>query len=787
MKFFLSFLLCFTLLSSKALFSSDSQPYESLRIEKLEFVVGKEHDKTQEASIRARMKTKEGGLFSQSDFDEDLKVLAKEFDHVDSTIDVKDNKLHITLKIALKPTIRNISFVGNHAVESYKLQKELDIFPASVFDRSQFNKAFHKLKNYYVKKGYFEAELDYAVKKDEKTGDVDIEISINEGRSGRIQEIIFHNFTKKEEEELSELILTKEYCFFTSWLTGEGTHKPDVFRHDELTVLNYLHNEGYADAKVETKIYEAKSKDRIIIELDANKGELYHFGEIVLAGEKIFSESELLKILPFTRGDDYSPEKVREGAKAIFDAYGRRGYIDALVTPEVKLVEGKYVYNVHIDIVEGERYRVGLIKVFGNTKTESSVILHESLMTPGEVFDTTLLQKTEERLRNVGFFSNVNVYAVKSKEGLAKEANFRDVHIEVEENPTTANFRTHIGYSTDVKSITGGIGVSESNFNSKGIPHIFSRGLKGLRGGGEYLGFNAIFGSRQSSYTLSWTKPYFLDTPWAIGMDLSKSKNSYASNDYSIKTYSLQLFASYNLNAFLKFGTHYRLNHSFIKLKGIRHTRRNHKLIHESRNGGLISAVGTDLSYNSTNHPILPTKGLRSSISAEYAGLGGDHTFLNFAYLNANFWSPYKGAVLRTRGNLQFIQTLGRTNPSDLPLAERLYIGGEQTIRGFHYNSVGPKFRDKKRTIRGGTSEVLLSADYTQYLFKKLDVFVFFDAGNVYFKEFHLGKLRASYGYGIKIKFSENSIPLVIGLGYPMNPKHKEDVKHFFLSFGSNF
>ena len=139
------------------------------------------------------------------------------------------------------------------------------------------------------------------------------------------------------------------------------------------------------------------------------------------------------------------------------------------------------------------------------------------------------------------------------------------------------------------------------------------------------------------------------------------------------------------------------------------------------------------------------------------------------------------------KGNLQFIKTFGGTKLQDMPLAERLYLGGEHSIRGYVYNRVGPKFKDKDRTIRGGFSEILLSGEYEQYLFKQLDAFVFFDAGNVYFDEFHVDYLRYSTGFGIKLKIAEHSAPIIIGMGYPLNPSNKMDVKRFFLSFGTSF
>ncbi|MDB6081568.1 MAG: putative outer membrane protein Omp85 [Chlamydiia bacterium] len=765
-----------------------AESYDNVRIQKVEIVVSNKEDSNEVASIRGRMKTKEGNLFSQTDFDEDLKSLAKEFDTIVPTVNVVDDKIVVGLRITPKPIINSITVKGNKAVILSRLEKELGIRRGAVYDRAQFNKAFHKLKNYYVRKGYFEAELNYGIKRDEENNKVDIEIQIQEGRSGRIKEIIFRNFSKKERHDILDQMHTKEYFILTSWATDEGTHKPEVLRMDELTILNYLHNQGYADAKVDTKIEQADANNRINIVITANKGELYHFDDWKVEGAKVLTSKEVAALMPFKKGDPYSPEKVSEASKLISENYGRRGYVDVMVSPQASLVEGKRCYNGTFFIEEGERFRVGLIKVSGNTKTEASVILHESLLSPGEIFDATLLNKTEERLRNVGYFSSVNVYAVKAKEQAPGAANFRDVHIEVAENPTTANFRASIGYSTNPSQVTGTLGVSEYNFNSKGIPHIFSKGLRGLRGGGEFLGFEATIGSKVRSYTLSWSKPYFLDTQWTIGSDLNKTRNDYASPDYGIKSYSAYFYGRYQLNAFLKFGMHYRIQHSFIKLSDrIHHSRRNHELIRESKNGGLISAVGAEYMYDSTNHPVFATQGLRSTIGAEYAGLGGDHTFAKFNYFNSYFWSLYKGGVFRLRGNLQFIQALGSTHPRDIPLSERLYSGGESTIRGFVYNRVGPKFHDKDRTIRGGMSEVLLSAEFNQYCFKKLDVFAFFDAGNVYFSQFYLGTLRASWGYGIKIKIRENAAPIAIGIGNPINPQSREDVKRFFLSFNTSF
>ena len=120
-----------------------------------------------------------------------------------------------------------------------------------------------------------------------------------------------------------------------------------------------------------------------------------------------------------------------------------------------------------------------------------------------------------------------------------------------------------------------------------------------------------------------------------------------------------------------------------------------------------------------------------------------------------------------------------------MPLAERLYLGGDTSIRGYRYNTVGPQFDDG--SPRGGMTSILGSVEYDQYLFKKLDAFVFFDAGNVSFKQLQIGELRYAAGYGIKLKVFGGGSPIVIGIGYPLNPQSKQDVKNFFFAMGTAF
>ena len=737
------------------------------------------------SNVEKSLKTKEQLPFSNADFDEDLKLLLREFDDVDPKISVEGNRVRVLFLVKKQPVIHSITFQGNKAVTEDTLRKQLSISQGTLLNRAAFNEAVQKIRNYYLKKGYFEAHVQYDIVAS-TAGQVDIVLRIHEGKAGFVDELVFHNFTEKEEKEIENLLMTQPYVWWHSWLTDQGTFYQDVFRHDELTILTYLHNEGYLDAVLDTKVLPSTKKDRIVLDISVQKGEIYRLGTIGFSGNTLFTNDILLKRLNWKEGTVFSQEMVREKTRDLYLLYGGKGYIDASITPESFLREKEHVYDVRFSIEEKQQYRVGLVHISGNKVTDGSVILHECLLVPGDILNINLLSKTEERLKNTGYFKSVNVYALKATELTSSSTiPFRDIHIEVEEQPTTANFTAFVGYST-TESVSGGVGFSESNFKMKGLTNIFKDGYSAVRGGGESLNLNVTVGTKQLSETISWVKPYIFDTPWIFSVDLMNEKNSYSFEEYSIQSRSAVFTGRYPLNPFLKYDLYYRLRKAKNDLHHIKSDDHSGELRRESKIAGTISAIGTGLEYDSTNSPFNPTEGTRSRATVEYAGLFGDHHFSALRYWNTLYWKPFEKGVFTFRGNMDFIQTLFSTKPAHLPLDERLYLGGEMSIRGYRFNTVGPSFRDKNRTPRGGMSSLLLSGEYAYPLWKKLDGFVFFDAGNVYWKEWTLGTLRYSTGFGIKFYITERA-PLTIGLGFPLNPASKRDVQRFFLSIGAAF
>ncbi len=760
-----------------------AEAYESRRVERIDIQAENLPAATSfdPRPVLEKLKTKVGDPFSQLVFDSDLKALSEEYDRIEPQIEVNSGEVFVTIKVWLRPSIRKITWQGNAHIKNSTLRKELGVKPNKTYNRVEFNKKFNKVKEYYVKKGYFESQLSYTTEQVPDSNEVDINITVVEGRAGIIDDIIFSGFSKKEKSKILEMIYTKEYNFFTSWLTGHGVFHEEAIEQDRLTIVNLLQNEGYADAKVDLQITNAEKEGRIIITITAEKGPVFHYGQVTFRGNTLFTDKEIENAFLIHPNEVYSPEKIRNTADSIKDLYGRKGYIETNVQYETDLASDAPIYNVHFDIEEGAAYKIGLIRVFGNEQTQVHVILRESLLTPGETFDSVKLKATQQRLQNIGYFKNVNVYAVRTQDDQILGENYRDVYIEVEEAPT-GHASLFFGLSSG-DGVFGGLDVTETNFNYKGFKRLPKDGPSAMRGGGEYAHAKVTLGSKIRTYLMSWMTPYFRDTLWRTGFEAYVNQSQLEAKKYQIDSVGGSIFASYPLSAYWTVGTKYRAKHATIDVShhGITHQEK------EAHKGtGNTSAVSASLNYDSTDSMIKPHNGLRSYLEAEFAGLGGNFSFLKYSYVNAFYQQLWPHGIMKYRWEARFIQPIWWTAAAkEIPLSERFFLGGENSVRGFRAFDMGPHYK-KTGDPKGGIAYSVLSVEYLHEILKIVDGFVFIDAGSISMKKFNLPHLQLTYGGGLRIEVM-NRMPITVGIGFPVNPQHRKQVQKFYFSMGGQF
>lgn len=796
-----SALLASLFLSSMAAPLWGAELFDEKPVSKIEVVLDSPEPNTtfDPKPVLSSLRTKEGDSFSQLTFDADLKHLSEKYDRVEPTIQLKNGEVVISIHITPKPIIHKINFSGNQRFGTWKLQSELDVEPGTVFQRQDFNKAFNKLKDYYFKRGYFEAELDYSLVPVPDTNQVDVEIHIQEGRPGFIQQITLQGFTKAEAGEIEEQMILKKYYFLTSWLTGSGYFREEALEQDKMTIVNYLHNKGYADAYVDITCEENPASGKLMIEITAHRGAQYHIGNVQIEGNTLISTEEIKARAPLGSGDIYSPEKIRDISQSIKDLYGQKGYIDASVQYETSLRENEPIFDLSFTIEEGQKYKVGLIHIFGNSSTQSNVILRESLLVPGETFDSRKLKATQQRLEAVGYFKSVNVYAVRTAEDAELGDEYRDVYIEVEET-STGNISLFMGFSS-MDNVFGGIDLTERNFNLAHFPYIFKARPSMLRGGGEYFHVRGTAGKKENNVLVSWLNPYVNDSLWRLGVELSQTY-SQLQKHVKVITYGGSVYTSYPLSNYWTAGMRQRLRHSndSLHLDAYDDSQTAAASIEAIKNQldqkGLISAFSGNLGYDSVDNSFRPHRGWRSYFESEVAGIGGNYVFSKLSYINSIYIPIWAKGTLKFRGDFKYLFPFGKTSENGVPYSERFFLGGETNVRGYKPFLLGPvvQVQDQNGTYQdtdtplGGLSSMYLSLEYNQQIFRILDAFAFFDAGSLNFAEMSMEKVRATVGGGLRLDIG-NRTPIMVGWGYAFSQADRENGKTqpFFFSMGGQF
>ncbi len=747
--------------------------------------------------ILSKLKTREGDDFSQLIFDNDLKNLSDEYERVEPSISLKEGKVYITIHVAPKPVIHLLRWNGNTQFKTSTLQKELDIKPNTVFNRQEFNKSFNKVKEYYFKKGYFESQLTYSLVPVPGSNQVDIQIEVFEGRPGYIKKIVLSGFTKSEKDEIVEQMHLKNYNFLTSWLTGTGIYRDEAMEQDRMTILNLLHNKGYADAKVDIQSHEDPNSGKLVIDITAHRGQLYHVGYIQFEGNTLISTDDIKKKSVLAENEIFSPDKVRDTSQSIKDLYGQKGYIDASVQYEMVLKENEPVYDIQFFIDEGQQYKIGLIHIFGNSSTQNNVILRESLLVPGDTFDSRKLKATQQRLEAVGYFKSVNVYAVRSADDCGLGENYRDVYIEVEET-STGNVSLFMGFSS-VDDVFGGLDLTERNFNIKGLAKCVGRSCS-LRGGGEFFHARGTLGKKQNNILLSWMNPYVNDTLWRLGVEVSRTFSELQKH-VDVITYGGSVYTNYPLNNYWTAGMRQRVRYSkdHLSIDPAGNSPAAQASVNKVRGQldqkGLISAFSGNLGYDSVDNPFKPHRGWRSYFEAEFAGIGGKYDFFKISYLNTIYFPVWKKGTLKLRGDFKYIVPFG-SKGDNVPYSERFFLGGENTVRGYKPFLLGPVvelLNDSGQLVPtdtpfGGLSSSMLSLEYNQEIFKMLDIFAFFDVGSVTFGEFAINEIRPTTGIGVRLDIG-NRTPIMVGWGIPLVKKDRHNGKwqKVFFSMGGQF
>lgn len=753
--------------------------FEGKRVQSIQIRLRDPKEKIDTQSLIHRMNTREGGVFSQDTFDKDLKALSKQYEDVQPRMTEASGQVQIVLTLSHRPLIKSIVWKGNKEISTSSLKKDLEIEDGSLLDKDKLNEGISKIRVHYLKKGFYQVKVRYALESLDE-GSCKLVIRIEEGVNGKIRDINYAGFRSKELKGLENDLILQPYRFWSSWYTGRGYYVEEALELDRGKLIQQLQNSGYADAVVQSKIEETGGKDGIQVTFDAQRGEPYYLDDIRLSGITRYDITKIQSLISVQKGDLYSPSKLRAISDKISEYYGSRGFCDVIVSYDAKVDDPeKHLYDVEFQVQEGRQYKVGMVRFSGNYQTKPRVLMHESLLVPGEWVSTKKIQATEKRLMNTGYFKSVHIRTLDSSPEGFPEGTYKDIVIEVDEEESTAKFGLQLGAGMQ-QGFYGGLSATFNNFYLKGIPNIPKDGFRAIKGNGEFLSFETMFSSKSSSYNLSWTDPYFLETPWSFGVDLDSSIQR-LNKEFYTRSKGITFFGYYPLNDYLRF----RLSDSIRDEDAVLSPEMTKTpLSNQAKHTGLYNTVSTALLYDSTDKLMLPTKGFRSSLGASITN--GPANYLKFFYHNSYYWSYFEDTTLKVKMDLDAIDPIMGSGPNNVPLSQRMFNGGDEALRGYRYGALGPRDRATGQTY-GGISMYLVSFEYIYRINDTFSLFVFEDNGGLSNQRYRAGAMYSSYGGGIRLNLM-GRFPVTLGWGVPLRDKENRSIqRHFFFSIGGKF
>jgi len=684
----------------------------------------------------------------------------------------------VVFNLEERQRVKIVDYVGSKKIEQSKIEEKLrdeniQIRLDSFIDPALIRRVEGIIRDMFAEKGFQFAKVDHVIK--EVAGGpklVNVSFVMDEGPRVRIRSVEFVGNKAASRGALAKQMKSNKKVSMTSFITGGGTYQAAKFEEDADKVVEYYRNMGYVNVRVgqpSLKFIE-DSRDKttryVALRIPVQEGERFRVGDFAFDGNTVVKSEGLKAMFNVKGGEYYNEKKIRKSMEKARELYGSVGYYEFTLYPDTKprggpepdadadnplappkpaaKPAGPPIIDVTMRIQEGKQYFVNRITFTGNTHTRDKVIRREIRLFEGGVFNTEALKFSVKRLNQLGYFKQVEGGKDMSVEKTPGTDNKVDVKLKLEEQ--------------NRNQITFGAGVSQY----EGLFGQLTFQTSNFMGKGETLSVSAQRGSRARNYQVSFSEPFLFDRPITVGADIHKQSISYpyaytqnntggaATLGYMVGP-SARIFGTYSLDL-IRVTDVYPIYlpqpqlvftpsevYSSAGLQRAPFIPSNGELAPSNpymadllllNTGGkrTISKVTPSYVYNTVDSPIFPAAGKRLTASVDVAGVGGDTSYLKPMLEAVVYFKQSNRLSLGIRGQWISVTPYGPT--TTLPIFERLYLGGEYSVRGFDMRTIGP--RDPVTgVVIGGTKSLLFNAEYLIQIAGPVRFLFFYDAGQV--------------------------------------------------------
>ncbi|MBN1558511.1 MAG: outer membrane protein assembly factor BamA [Lentisphaerae bacterium] len=709
--------------------------------------------------VQAQLSVEPGTALDRMAIARDVRAVLDTGAFSDVTASVEPSGDGVRVVYTVVPRLRlagPVTVQGADYFDAAHIRDLLKLQPGDPVDEQIVGLAAQRVEKAYREERFNDvnATWDIAVT-NEAAGRAAVTLRVDEGARRRIRGARFEGNTA-----LSDGTLRRAMQIPSRWnpwrMVFPKSYDREAMETGRFRIQDLYRDRGYLDVSVRIEGVTRDAAGNAVVRVSIDEGICYRWGQFALEGITLFPEAELQRLITLEEGATASAAALETAAGTLRNYYGSRGYIQTTVRPvltprpEAGRVDVRFVVN------EGELVRIRNIRIRGNTRTRDKVIRRELLVYPGERYDEVRVQKSERRLMNLGYFERVT--SAPERTPVPDE---RDLAFEVEEK-RTGRFMLGAGFSS-VDKLIGFVEVAQGNFDIKGWPTF--------TGGGQKLKLYGQFGAERNDWGISFVEPWFLDRKLSLGLDLYRKDFSY--DDYDIERSGGSISVGKALPYASRIDFRYQLEDSMLddlSDDDLYVDRVTGEAVSFEEEGRIGSSFRVAVTHDSRDNPFVATRGVRTTVFGELTGgiLGFDTDTYALGMRAKQYWPLWWGHVFSLEGRYEIIERYGDTDV--VPTAERLFLGGGRTLRGFGYREVGPKAVPDPEAAEagetdsgdaasvsyrpyGGQSLAMATAEYTMPVVPYVRLAGFYDTGGVWRDpfDFETDSLASSAGVGIRL------------------------------------
>lgn len=736
----------------------DGTPISDIRVEGAQ--------RLERETILSYLSVAQGDRATEEKLDGSLKALYATGLFADAQVILEGNTL--VVNVVENPIVNRVTFEGEDHISKDDLEKEVQLKPRLVYTLPKIQADVQRLLDLYRRSGRFAATVEPKVVPLEQNR-VDVIFEINEGEHTGVRRISFIGNEHYNESKLRGAIDTQETAWWKFFSTSDF-YDPDRTNYDRELLRRFYMNEGYVDFRVVSAVAEmTPDKEDFFLTFTLDEGERYKFGKISLKSDIKGLDAETLRQHVMAKeGEWYNAGHVEKTIAKLTAVLGDMQYAFVDITPDMDKHKEEKTVDLVFHVKPGQRVYIGRIDVSGNTRTLDKVIRRELLVAEGDPFSISKIKRSEQRVKDLGFFEQVKV---SPNEGAQPDRS--DLKVEVTEK-STGEISLGAGFSSTDGPL-GDFSIRERNFLGRGQDARLGATISGVT----------------KQFDFSFTEPYFMDRDLSAGVDLFHTRSDEQKQSaYDEVNTGFALRMGYPLSEELRQTVAYTLRQDKISNVSSAASR----FIRDQVGKSMTSMVSQELTYDRRDSKIDPTEGFVTRLKTDLAGAGGNRRYVRGKLTGSQYYTPFENITFSALAEVGAIKGLSQ----DVKINERFFLGSD-TLRGFAYGGVGP------RDLTGGADDALGGNTFAR---GSLEVsFPTFMPDDLGFKGHAFGdigvlgendekprsgelfmsdqKLRGSLGVGI----SWQSPFGLVRLDYasPVLKQSYDQIEHVHFSFGTRF